>query len=260
MNCAIETDDFTKFLNGKRKLLATSGNPKTDLSTGKGFLTMTLSLAPGNSSGFEVCFKRTIGCSSVCLGEHAGRGVMRPVRKARKEKTRFVMMRKEEALRLIRKELSAGVRKARRMGLEPACRLNVFSDLLWELTGIMQEFPEIQFYDYTAIASRFRPEWKLPENYHLTFSLKENNKQDALKVLALGGNVAVVFRKELPEFWNGFPVIDGLAHDLRFLDPKGCVVGLLAKGKAKKDQSGFVQDLPEFFSANRQSDSVAVHA
>jgi hypothetical protein len=29
-------------------------------------------------------------------------------------------------------------------------------------------------------------------------------------------------------------------NDLRFLDPKGCVVGLIEKGRAKKDSSGFV--------------------
>ena len=39
----------------------------------------------------------------------------------------------------------------------------------------------------------------------------------------------------------GFQVIDGDKHDLRHLDPKGCVVGLSPKGlKAKRDTSGFV--------------------
>jgi len=37
-------------------------------------------------------------------------------------------------------------------------------------------------------------------------------------------------------------VIDGDKDDLRFLDPKGVVVGLIAKGKAKRDTSGFVID------------------
>jgi hypothetical protein len=35
-------------------------------------------------------------------------------------------------------------------------------------------------------------------------------------------------------------VIDGDANDLRFLDPTGVIVGLKAKGAAKKDTSGFV--------------------
>ena len=35
-------------------------------------------------------------------------------------------------------------------------------------------------------------------------------------------------------------MIDGDKDDLRFLDPANVVVGLYAKGKAKKDTSGFV--------------------
>jgi hypothetical protein len=54
--------------------------------------------------------------------------------------------------------------------------------------------------------------------------------------------VAVVFRNKLPEAWKGFPVVSGDESDLRFLDPKGHVVGLIAKGKAKQDRSGFVVD------------------
>ena len=48
---------------------------------------------------------------------------------------------------------------------------------------------------------------------------------------------------ELPVSWNGFGVIDGDTHDLRFLDRHklGLVIGLRAKGRAKKDTHGFVQ-------------------
>jgi hypothetical protein len=52
-------------------------------------------------------------------------------------------------------------------------------------------------------------------------------------------NIAAVF-KELPEKYIGRPVINGDETDLRFLDPKGVIVGLKAKGKAKKDTTGFV--------------------
>jgi hypothetical protein len=37
------------------------------------------------------------------------------------------------------------------------------------------------------------------------------------------------------------PVFNGDESDLRFLDPKGSVIGLYAKGKAKKDTTGFVK-------------------
>jgi len=45
----------------------------------------------------------------------------------------------------------------------------------------------------------------------------------------------------MPETYNGLPVFNGDESDLRFLDPQGVIVGLYAKGKAKKDTSGFVK-------------------
>jgi hypothetical protein len=62
--------------------------------------------------------------------------------------------------------------------------------------------------------------------------------------LANGANVAVVFRtSKYPEKFLGVPVVDGDENDLRFLDPKNVVVGLYAKGKARKDTSGFVREV-----------------
>ena len=96
------------------------------------------------------------------------------------------------------------------------------------------------YYDYTKIPARlYRPK---PANLYLTFSLSEDNKEEAEKILGLGlANVAVVFKgKTLPKTFMGKEVVDGNKHDLRFLDKQGCVVGLLAKGRAKKDKTGFV--------------------
>ena len=65
--------------------------------------------------------------------------------------------------------------------------------------------------------------------------------QDALDK---GMNVAVVFRKEYNlKTWRGVKVTDGDKDDLRFLDPKRHIVALYAKGKAKKDTTGFVQEV-----------------
>jgi hypothetical protein len=50
----------------------------------------------------------------------------------------------------------------------------------------------------------------------------------------------MVFRKCLPKTWGGFKVINGDETDLRFLDGKGVIVGLVAKALAKKDETGFV--------------------
>ena len=83
---------------------------------------------------------------------------------------------------------------------------------------------------------------KLPSNYHLTFSRSEHNETLCDMVLQMGGNVAVVFRDQLPATWKGFEVVNGDANDLRFLDKSGVVVGLIEKGLAKKDETGFVQE------------------
>ena len=141
----------------------------------------------------------------------------------------------------IKKSIASLLVKARNKGLTPVVRLNGTSDILWErVTDIMQVFPNVQFYDYTKIAKRFM--YDIPKNYHLTFSLSESNENDARFVLANGGSVAAVFRKELPKTLFGHTVSNGDETDLRFLDKRGTVVGLKAKGKAKQDASGFVRD------------------
>jgi hypothetical protein len=81
-------------------------------------------------------------------------------------------------------------------------------------------------------------------NYFTLFSAADGNDADVLKAMAQGMNVAAVFDK-VPAEYNGKAVIDADEHDLRFLDAKGVVAGLKAKGRAKKDYSGFVIRLTE---------------
>jgi hypothetical protein len=100
----------------------------------------------------------------------------------------------------------------------------------------------VTFYDYTKILGR---KITAINNYSLTFSAADGNDNDVTKAIVQGYNIATVFgiKKTLPmpEAYNGLPVFNGDESDLRFLDPKGVVVGLYAKGKAKKDTSGFVK-------------------
>lgn len=129
----------------------------------------------------------------------------------------------------------------------PAVRLNGTSDLPWEnirLNGknIMEHYPQVQFYDYTKSMARAMAHAAgiMPANYHITFSRSETNETAARGILKSGGNVSVVFSGGLPKRWAGREVIDGDKNDLRFLDPRGVVVGLIAKGPGRKDKSGFV--------------------
>lgn len=219
-------------------------NAKTPKGEKLGVLTGVMYLAPARLSGFEVCPKATEGCRKACLNT-AGRGGMTSTQKARVRKTREFFTQKEAFMAQLEKDIEALIRKADREDLQPAVRLNGTADIPWERVRygedrrtIFEAFPEIQFYDYTK-----RPRREPPANYDLTFSLAESNEAEALLAILNGMNVAVVFRDGLPETYLGLPVINGDETDVRFYDPKGVVVGLKAKGKARRDTSGFVKDI-----------------
>lgn len=223
------------------KLLST-GNPKLLKGEKKGYLSFVLHLSPADVSGYETCAKRTAGCTAACLNT-AGRGGMfkkgettNMIQEARKRKTRMFIEQRDEFLAQLEKDIKLGIKQAEKKGMIPAFRLNGTSDIAWEKYGIIQKFPEVQFYDYTKIRNR-----KVAHltNYHLTFSKADGNDMDVRLAASAGMNVAAVF-KQLPETYIGRPVINGDDTDLRFLDPKGVIVGLKAKGKAKKDTTGFV--------------------
>ena len=219
-----------------RLLTDGASNPKTAKSTGYGYLTGILHLAPHTQSGYQVCPSATPGCSKECL-YFQSRGSMSKVQESRIRKSRMFFENRAEFMVDLAKDIASIVRRADKNNLKPCVRLNGTSDIRWERTGIMDLFPSVTFYDYTKLKNRKR----LPKTYSLTFSRSETTTHDEwCEALDDGMNVAVVFRDAIPEGWLGVPVIDGTTHDLRFLDPKPCIVGLTAKGTAKKDTSGFV--------------------
>lgn len=223
--------------------LLNAGNAKTSKGESLGYKTYGIHLSPSNKSGFNVCKWASKGCRSACL-DTAGRGAMSNVQKARIAKTRFLFEDRGGFLEQLNKEIKSAIRSSEKSDLVPCFRLNLTSDFEWETTGIFEEFRHVQFYDYTKSVDRMTSflEGNLPANYHLTFSRSEKEKSDIVSqsFLKAGGNVAVVFRGKLPETWRGFEVIDGDKTDLRFLDGNSKVIGLVEKGLAKRDQSGFV--------------------
>lgn len=232
-------------------LLNISRNAKTIKSEKVGILTGVLYLAPHNLSGRQVCPFASAGCIAACLNT-AGRGAMNCTQTARVKKTQKLFDDRGAFLRELHSEIGKLRRKAARQGMRPAVRLNGTSDLPWEkftflLDGqrvtLMSANPDIIFYDYTKNGTRARKSvsglgW--PSNYQLTFSRAEDNDAAALKMLRVGVNVAVVFNDTPPSHWHGYETLDGDAHDARMLDGRGMIVALTAKGKAKRDQSGFV--------------------
>jgi len=234
------------------KLLSTA-NPKIQKGTKLGYLSFILHLAPADLSGHNTCPKATVGCKSACLNT-AGRGGMfkrgestNAIQKARIRKTRYFYEDRVSFFNDLTRDITKGIAMAKKLGLKPVFRLNGTSDLSWEKyevpnTGlnIFQIFPEVQFYDYTKVLGRKAAY----DNYFLIFSQADGNEADVNRAIAQGMNVATVF-DEVPATYKGRPVIDADETDLRFLDPKGVIAGLKAKGRAKKDYSGFVIRLKE---------------
>ena len=222
--------------------LLSRNNYKTVKGEKKGYLTGVIYMAPADISGYEVCPRRSEGCTQSCLYT-AGMGAFSTVQQARINKTKLFFEQRGTFMTQLRKDIKALIKKAKKQNMIPAVRLNGTSDIEWTRFGLMQEFPDLQFYDYTKVINRLTKE--IPKNYHITFSKNEKNDAECEVALKLGVNVAVVFSTKkgeaLPESWKGFPVVDGDDTDLRFLDPKGgYVIGLRAKGKAKKDKTNFV--------------------
>ena len=230
------------------KLLSTA-NPKIQKGTKQGYLSFILHLASADVSGKEVCPKRTPGCTAACLNT-AGRGGMfkrgettNVIQQARIRKTVLFFFDRDQFMKDLYQDIVKAKKFAEKQGLIPVFRLNGTSDLSWEkyevgTTGmnLFQLFPTTQFYDYTKVLGRKVAQYP---NYHLTFSRADGNDADCQQAIAEGMNVAAVF-DEIPA-----GMFSADETDLRFLDPKVGVIGLKAKGRAKKDYSGFVIRLKE---------------
>ena len=243
-------------------LAAPESNPKVAKNGKLGVLSAPLHLAPFNLSGFQVCAQASAGCAAACLHTAGNPAYMAGKDASRKDKTVAYFKQRDAFMAVLVFEIEALVRKAEKLGMEPAIRLNATSDLPWEVRkvnidgqsiGLMEYFANVQFYDYTKITKRAlaHARGQMPTNYHLTFSKTEANDADVTAVLSEGGSVAVVFASKhraeqleaMARFWggDGFPnLIDGDEHDFRPADPANVVVALYAKGDAKSDNSGFV--------------------
>lgn len=225
----------------------TVGNTKTVKGQERGYLTAILHFTPANGSGVNVCPKATPGCIVGCLNKAGRGGVMTAtmgakIQARRLRRTQEYLANRVKYVDKLSDEIVALQRRAALYGLTLVVRPNGTSDLPHLARGLALAHPDVQFYDYTKIP---RPWERVLPNYHLTFSRSESNGVDVQHTLNFGLNTAVVFRvpkgKALPQTWSGFPVFDGDETDLRFLDPTGgVVIGLRAKGPAKRDTSGFV--------------------
>jgi hypothetical protein len=220
-----------------------------------GVYTAILHLAPARSSGYQTCPGASPQCVALCLNTAGAAFMMAAKERARIARTRAFFEARPAFMARLVLEIEAHIKKAEALNMRPAIRLNGTSDIRWETVpvirsgetfpNVMRAFPDLTYYDYTKLSNRRN----IPPNYHLTFSLSETNAQKAIEAIDNGMNVAAVFAvtpsQPLPATWqlgpHKLPVIDGDKTDWRPGDPSPCFIGLRAKGKARKAQSGFVQ-------------------
>jgi len=208
-----------------------------------GFKTAILHLAPFDLSGTNVCPKASPECAAACLNT-SGRGQMGSVQKARINKTNLFWTNKNAFLWQLSNEIEQLKKRAANQGYKFAVRLNGTSDLPFHRMkvdgggSLMQLHPDVQFYDYTKVLNYLDHDYK---NYNVTFSDSGRNNADIAAALKKGANVAVVFKDKLPKKWMKRKVINGDLHDLRFKDPRGVIVGLVAKGLGRNINNKFIK-------------------
>jgi hypothetical protein len=238
------------------KLLGTS-SAKTIKGETLSYLTGILYLSPSDLSGVGNVCPWAGTCKEACLNS-AGRGAFNSVQAARIKKTRWFFADRDAFMETLYLDCKSLIAKAKRLGMTPCVRLNGTSDLAFHRLivpskgkTLMDLFPTVPFYDYTKSIKKALDNARgiHPSNYHVTFSRDSaSNESECEQVLRAGVNVSVVFRDTLPAVWKHRPVLNGDVTDLRFLDRRaragrsGFIIGLKAKGKAKRDTSGFVVD------------------
>jgi hypothetical protein len=258
-SAAMGRADVYPYLRGSA-FLGTSA--KIDAGQGYGVLSTVLYMQPARESGREACAGRSAGCTAACLAEGTGRMSMSGPRVARRRRHAAFYADRAQFLTDLSTEIARHERKARKQGKTPAVRLNGTTDLPWHRMAFVDAsgvrwpnlhtaHPGVQFYEYTKLPLRAAAKGGIPANLALTFSLSDREDADryAAEYLRAGHGAAVVLRiarHDCPDTFavdgERFPVVDGDAHDARFLDPSGSIVALAAKGRAKSDTSGFVRD------------------
>ena len=235
--------------------LITKDSAKINKNMKKGYLTGVMYLSPANESDHQMCFDHTDGCEALCLGCTSGKMRFDSAKNARINRTNMFFEDRDGFLALMDKELASIERRAEKHNFKPSFRPNGCSDWPWEKDALhLMEKYSFPWYDYTKSFTRMKRylDGKMPEKYHLLFSMSETkkNQKQCLDVLERGGNVAVVFWPEVPSTFKisdsskSYKVNDGDVDALRWLDEPSTIVGLIAKGwEARKDTSGFNQQM-----------------
>ena len=224
----------------KQLLSKGSNNAKTAKNV---YPTYILYMAPytQNYKGINLCPKASKGCAAACLFT-AGRGKFSNVMNSRINKANYFVGNKKAFIW----QLAAELVKINRLAKETTLiRLNGTTDvdfvyLLKKYSNLnISDLTMLKFYDYTKVLQR-AIRYKNHSSYKVTFSRSEDNEKECLQALKQGINIAAVFSGHLPTTYKGFKVVDGDISDNEMLYYRGVILGLKAKGEAKKDDSNFV--------------------
>jgi len=237
-----ETKQYKPVKNLLSKGSTNSKTAKNDIKT------FILYLAPHNLNykGITLCKDASDGCIASCLYS-AGRGKFSNVQSSRINKANYFVTDKKAFLKQLLFEIRKEIEKAAKTDTKIAFRLNGTSDIdflylldkHFDFNVDLLAYDKVYFYDYTkSLARAIR--YKNYRNYTLTFSKSESNLNEVNQALKLGINIAAVFKNDLPKKYKGKKVVDGDLNDLQMIEFKNVILGLKAKGDAKKDTTGFV--------------------
>ena len=182
---------------------------------------------------------------------------------SRIKKTKLFYNDRDTYMDILIHEINRDRSYAERHGMEFSVRLNGTSDLSPEIMkkdgkNILEIFPDVQFYDYTKVYNRTKL-MKFYPNYDITFSYDGYNWDQCEQFLNDGGKVAVVFDSEtMPKTYKGYKVIDANGYDMRYLDPKGCIMGLEFHPIAKDGKVLYAKDIDDPFVVKTENNSDVV--
>ena len=239
----MNTMKFTTIGNAKKVTgLSYLGSVASSSKIAKGLkyneMTYILYLAPAEQSGYNVCPGSTEECRTACLTESGHNRIdvkKNAINNARIKKTKLFFEHREFFMAWLIMEITKARVEAIKQGYKFSVRINGTSDIslvsfkLGDM-NILEYFPNVQFYDYTKVANRFKLTEKYP-NYDLTYSFSGYNMLQSMELLQSDkGRVAMVFEgKVLPKTFMGIEVIDGDEYDMRYYDAKNVIVGLKFK-------------------------------
>jgi len=166
-------------------------------------------------------------------------------------RTLFYLNFKEEFFTMLREEINKHYKK---YNDSFAVRLNGTSDINWQ--AIVNEFPKVQFYDYTKNKNMMIKNKN--KNHHYTFSgsmYSDYSRKELTQAIKSGLNVAIAFNTKetkkdtlkIPKNLFNRQLVSFDNTDVRFKDKDGSIGYLKRKGSNIKQRQEANKETNNFF-------------